>query len=1370
MARVIAVGQPANDAERMAIAHLRDHLPDTCTVIHSLEFRLDREVFELDIVVLTPHCVFLSDVKGTHGRIDVHGAYWYPQGRARFHSPLAKLRHHAKSLKTAICDAYPGTTALRDIHVHAMVILASPDACLVDHGDLDGSDTVPLSDAQAYFARADLVPAQRTSEIGPLLPQIEAAIRGKSSPPSRKPIFGSWKAEERLGETEEFTEYRARHTLGGSTARLRVYSVDPYQEEPARRAELRRIANSFRAFRNMPPHPCIVTVRDLIEDEDGASVALVLDDFPGEPLRVRQRPPRPPLTFDQKVGIIRATLQALDHAHAAGVIHRNFTPDAVLVADDGRTAITGFEWARAGSGGSTTIAGLIADVLDSPYQAPESYRSPDRATAQSDLFSAGLVFYEMLTGELAFANAEAIFDHGAVIPTPPTGLVPELPAGFDDWLQKLCAFEPGDRFADVGAARSALRALLAPTPQPGLVHRSPTPAAGELTNLSRDHVIAGRFVVQKRLGHPGGFGVAYQVFDRYGDVMHVLKLILHGRSSDMERLLVEYRTLVALPPHEYVVRVVWADRLDGTVPYLVFDYIDGMDVGDLITAGALSLDDAVTLTEQTAQGLAHLHNHGVYHLDIKPSNLLWTPNGVRIIDFNLASGVALEGAHGGTPRYVPPDVAMAGDLTTEEKVDRDLYALALTLYECLTGGGYPWDGSVPAPATAPRDPREGSPNVLGGISPALASFVMRALAPSRSDRYNSAEDLLVALREAQQAPRPAVRLRSEVPASLPSLLGSGSPNANPFVATLQTLYSQSPHTNAGTRGLDAVGMATYVETRLDTQLLPQVLEGRFKLVVISGNAGDGKTAFLQQLETAAARRGASVQRGVNGSVFALGGHRFLSNHDGSQDEDAVTNDEVLQRFLGAYEGRDPSAWPTDTTRLIAINEGRLVDFLAAHSVRYPALTEAVRKGLAGGDPGPGLAIINLNLRSVVADAPDMGGTIFDRLLARITDPAFWQPCDGCDLCDRCYVLHNARTFMDPVAGPQVTDRLKRLYEVTHLRGRMHITLRDLRSALAFTIVGTRDCAQVHELYRSGGEGAWRAILSGFYFNAWMGGLDGSRDRLLALLREIDVGEVSNPEVDRELGFLDPQARPMARFGFTGRAAYDDTLLQRTFAALPRDFSASAVPSRMSLYQEYVGMVRRRHYFERRDEAWQSMLPYRELAAFQALARGEADLPVERVRVLEGLNRGEGLTDPERLDGRLAVRVRHVENGTIRSYRLFDNHRFRLVVPGPDGAQGFVEALPQHVVLEYDAPGEYRANPTLRVNLDLYEMLMRLREGYRPSLEETQGFYLNLAVFRNVLASAPYREVLLTQTGRDFHRVRREEDGTLVMDELTGGDA
>src|SRR4029078_10189013 len=84
--------------------------------------------------------------------------------------------------------------------------------------------------------------------------------------------------------------------------------------------------------------------------------------------------------------------------------------------------------------------------------------------------------------------------------------------------------------------------------------------------------------------------------------------------------------------------------------------------------------------------------------------------------------------------------------------------------------------------------------------------------------------------------------------------GSGAPippNTNPFVHHLLTVYSQSKHSNAGTRGLDVISEQTYVETALDRDLLPSVLSGEFSLVIISGNAGDGKTAFLQKLERAA---------------------------------------------------------------------------------------------------------------------------------------------------------------------------------------------------------------------------------------------------------------------------------------------------------------------------------------------------------------------------------------------------------------------------------------------------------------------------------------------------------------------------------------
>ena len=66
------------------------------------------------------------------------------------------------------------------------------------------------------------------------------------------------------------------------------------------------------------------------------------------------------------------------------------------------------------------------------------------------------------------------------------------------------------------------------------------------------------------------------------------------------------------------------------------------------------------------------------------------------------------------------------------------------------------------------------------------------------------------------------------------------------------------------------------------------------------------------------------------------------------------------------------------------------------------------------------------------------------------------------------------------------------------------------------------------------------------------------------------------------------------------------------------------------------------------------------------------------------------------------------------------------------------------------------------------MLARLNDGYRPSLEELQGYYLSLAVFKNVLASAPYQEVLLTRTGHDFYRVRREVAGTLFLEFVEGG--
>src|SRR5205085_2296155 len=118
-ARVIAIGPPVNDAERLAILTLRDGLPAHYILLHNFEFKQGKELFEIDLAVLAPHGVYIVDSKGTRGQIDVYLSKWYPQGRAPFLSPLPKLRNHAKALKTLVVDSNPGRRDLKDVYFDA---------------------------------------------------------------------------------------------------------------------------------------------------------------------------------------------------------------------------------------------------------------------------------------------------------------------------------------------------------------------------------------------------------------------------------------------------------------------------------------------------------------------------------------------------------------------------------------------------------------------------------------------------------------------------------------------------------------------------------------------------------------------------------------------------------------------------------------------------------------------------------------------------------------------------------------------------------------------------------------------------------------------------------------------------------------------------------------------------------------------------------------------------------------------------------------------------------------------------------------------------------------------------------------------------
>lgn len=1414
MAKYIPFGQPVNEGERRLLVLLRDKLPDAYTVIGNPEINLGHQIFEVDAVVLAPHAVYLLDAKGTQGDVTVQCGRWYPLGREPFHSPVAKIRSHAKVLKGTIEKRDPARfQELRSVYVEPLVVLTSPGARIASDGpNTDRPNVVGIDGIIARIQDIGQLPPW-SKPLAATWRLIEKLLIGAAKQPS--PLkFGSWLPAERLSATETFEDFRAKHSTMGAQAgsvRLRVYRLDTLLAGPEKARQQQLITNAYVALNRLPSHSAIIAAKDFFEVEGGEAWVLVSEDIPGSALRMHLDGHAAPLTWDQKLVVAREILDGLAHCHQHQVIHRDLSPAAVLITPNGHAKLTAFDHARPYPNRSGTIAAEIRDLLDPHYLAPECHDDPVRAVAASDVFSAGVMMYEMFAGELPWNNTSEALQLDCRFPRRLNPPVPGL-----DWLhdlvQSCCQRDPAARpsAADVLSLFSAKSDLGNDAPPV-------TVAPLNYTDLPAGTMLAGKFRIEERLGKPGGFAVAYKALDTLADAPRVLKLVVKDRTSVADRFLGEYKKLANLPEHPRVMRV-----LDGAFlpqegpPYLVFPFLDGFDLDQLIQAQAITPDDGLRMAKEVAEGLVHLHRHKLFHCDIKPRNILWTKQGAVIIDFNVAMFAHETGHGGGQLRYLPPDFDATEEATPSQRADRDVVALAITLYEAITDGGYPWEADHPQSGRDPLDPRtvrtkRGKVNGNARLSQQLVQVLNRALSPFRSQRFPDAESFLNALASIDRAlvPETTAALTSVVPAvsataptGVAKAIPQGAPsrtgtaNTNPFVELLATLYSQSEVSNRGTRGLDADTNALYIETNLDRVLAPAIMARKFRLVVITGNAGDGKTAFLQRLEQDAvqagglreptvngaritfaspstprvAERGASVPvrtapvkpdyEGVKESATAW---NLLTNHDGSQDAGTVTNDVVLSEFFAPFKGATAATWPDGETRLIAINEGRLQDFLEhpGNGDAFSHLTRLLQRGFNQDEPQDGVVVVNLTRRAVVA-ADTNDESIVTRLLDGFTTPAHWSACQSCDLKDRCFARHNAITLRAPVAGAQVRSRIQQLYTLVHLKNDLHITLRDARSALAFTLTSGKTCDQIHDLYATDAPGQ---VLAGFYYNAAFGGNDpgsvvgGSRDRLLTSLRSLDPALADDPGLDRRLDSQSAEDDDRERMTFADRGAYDGALLASAQAHMATT-AGEATPARIAAHQRVVGWQRRRWFFERRDDGWQDMLPYRSARELIGIVTGSVTFDPKQIaaRLVMAINRGEGLTDPARLGNDLVLRVRPMDKARLKSFRTFPAVDFTVELDGSLRLDGLVESMPTGLLLVRATTRGAR----LRIGLDLFELLTRLVEGYWPSVEQRQGRLHELAVFKNLLSAEPYQRIILTEDGHRFHAIARDQTGTLTL--------
>ena len=205
-------------------------------------------------------------------------------------------------------------------------------------------------------------------------------------------------------------------------------------------------------------HPNIVPIYSV--DERSGLVFFVMALVEGESLAAMlARTPR--LAVNDAKRILRDVADALAFAHAHGVIHRDIKPDNILIErDGGRPLVTDFGIARAAEAdGHLTVTGVA--VGTPAYMSPEQSLGERELDGRSDVYSLGVVGYQMLAGELPFkaSNTPAMMmKHVSTIPIPVREKRPDVPAAFATAIDRSLAKRPEDRWASAGAFRDALDA------------------------------------------------------------------------------------------------------------------------------------------------------------------------------------------------------------------------------------------------------------------------------------------------------------------------------------------------------------------------------------------------------------------------------------------------------------------------------------------------------------------------------------------------------------------------------------------------------------------------------------------------------------------------------------------------------------------------------------------------------------------------------------------------------------------------------------------------------------------------------------------------------------------------------------------------
>ncbi len=261
---------------------------------------------------------------------------------------------------------------------------------------------------------------------------------------------GAYRIVEQLGQGGMATVFKAYHAALDRYVAIKVMHP-AFKEDPTFLARFQREARVVAKLE----HPNVVPVYDYAE-HNGAPY-LVMKFVEGETLKAKLA--RGPISLAEAVKLIDAVGAGLDYAHRQGILHRDIKPSNVMLASDGNTYLADFGLARIAQAGESTLSS--DSLLGTPhYMSPEQAKGVKELDAGTDIYSLGVVMYELVVGRLPYSadTPFAIIHDHIYTPLPMPHVVnPNVPEPIERVLLKALAKERADRYPDVAALAAAFR-------------------------------------------------------------------------------------------------------------------------------------------------------------------------------------------------------------------------------------------------------------------------------------------------------------------------------------------------------------------------------------------------------------------------------------------------------------------------------------------------------------------------------------------------------------------------------------------------------------------------------------------------------------------------------------------------------------------------------------------------------------------------------------------------------------------------------------------------------------------------------------------------------------------------------------------------